>query len=312
MINSPGKHHYIPAFYLKQWEGPDGKLCEISRVAPGKFDTRRKGRKATGFQYDLYKVEGLPEGVAQDVERLFMAMVDQRADRVLQMFLAGNLSKAEMHWRSAWTRFLLSLLYRNPEAVATLRSAMGKIWASGIERLTTNYSTFRKPTDPDTAEEYMALMDPSAPHRLPLAFLQDIIDNKETGSTIHDMEWNGIDLSGSEIPLLVSDRPLLMPLGLQDPETYIALPISPYRLFVAGHDKRWADRFTATKPTVVVKQINRQVVQQARKLVWSSDDRQLGFIQKHMSELPDRTILSGEQVEHAIQATSCPPQGKCC
>jgi hypothetical protein len=25
------KHHYIPEFYLKQWAGPDGRLCEFSR-----------------------------------------------------------------------------------------------------------------------------------------------------------------------------------------------------------------------------------------------------------------------------------------
>ena len=25
------KHHYLPVFYLKQWAGKDGRLCEFSR-----------------------------------------------------------------------------------------------------------------------------------------------------------------------------------------------------------------------------------------------------------------------------------------
>jgi uncharacterized protein DUF4238 len=25
------KHHYIPVFYLKQWAGADGRLCQYSR-----------------------------------------------------------------------------------------------------------------------------------------------------------------------------------------------------------------------------------------------------------------------------------------
>jgi hypothetical protein len=27
-MNAPRDHHFIPAFYLKQWAGPNGKLVE--------------------------------------------------------------------------------------------------------------------------------------------------------------------------------------------------------------------------------------------------------------------------------------------
>ena len=30
-MNAPRDHHFIPAFYLKQWTGLDGKLVEYSR-----------------------------------------------------------------------------------------------------------------------------------------------------------------------------------------------------------------------------------------------------------------------------------------
>ena len=29
-MNAPRDHHFIPAFYLKQWAGPDGKVIEYA------------------------------------------------------------------------------------------------------------------------------------------------------------------------------------------------------------------------------------------------------------------------------------------
>jgi len=30
-MSKEGKHHYIPVFYLKQWAGVDGRVCEFSK-----------------------------------------------------------------------------------------------------------------------------------------------------------------------------------------------------------------------------------------------------------------------------------------
>jgi hypothetical protein len=37
--------------------------------------------------------------------------------------------------RSGWTRFILSLLFRNPEAVATIKGHILNMWAEGIKAL---------------------------------------------------------------------------------------------------------------------------------------------------------------------------------
>jgi hypothetical protein len=47
------KHHYIPKFYLKQWAGPDGRICEFSR--PHKeVKPRMVFPDGTGYERGLY------------------------------------------------------------------------------------------------------------------------------------------------------------------------------------------------------------------------------------------------------------------
>ena len=58
-------------------------------------------------------------------------------------------------------------------------------------------------------------------------FLAEIIDNKNIGPVVFGMNWSRIDLSKSSLQLLTSDRPIDMPLGLKEPNAYIALPVSP-------------------------------------------------------------------------------------
>lgn len=100
---------------------------------------------------------------------------------------------------------------------------------------------------------------------------------------------------------MTSDRPIVMPLGLGDPDCYIALPISPSKLFIAAHN----DRFKQLKPgqeTTVVKAINKAVVVQAAEFVWAVDDKQLAFVRKHMGTAGERPIMSPEAQKAVIDA----------
>jgi len=75
---------------------------------------------ATGFQKDLYKIDGVSPDLAQHFERTFMHMVDTEAAQAMRSFIAGTMD-VPVKERNAWLRFLLSLLFRNREAVAELR-----------------------------------------------------------------------------------------------------------------------------------------------------------------------------------------------
>jgi Protein of unknown function (DUF4238) len=76
-MNTPRDHHFIPAFYLKQWEGPGGQIIEYKLIANAqvgrKLVKKPIGRDATGFERDLYAFPELPPDAAQFIEQRFFA-----------------------------------------------------------------------------------------------------------------------------------------------------------------------------------------------------------------------------------------------
>jgi len=299
----PRKHHYIPVCYLKQWaHTDDSRLCEHKFVTGQGVKPRRTHPEGTGYQVDLYRTDGVPGEVAHHLENRFMRLVDDDAARALGKIVSGDKTEWTQRLRSGWTRFILSLLFRNPETVAHVKRQIVAIWTEGVKALRANWSERRTANDPETFEEFFAKTNPHAVHIAATNFLTEIIDNKNIGPVIFDMKWTRIDLGRSSLQLLTSDRPLDMPLGLGDPESYIALPVSPRLLFLAAHDAKIGDTLGRANPTQVVKNINKVVVQQARRFVWGSSDSQLTFIKRNFGTVPDRPLITDQQRENAINA----------
>jgi hypothetical protein len=109
-----------------------------------------------------------------------------------------------------------------------------------------------------------------APHIGAALMLQDIIDNERVGPTVFGMNWSRVSVGRSNVPLLTSDRPLDMPIGLGQKNAYIALPIGPYDLFVAANDPDIAKAASEENPTSPVKKMNFAVVRRARLFVWGA------------------------------------------
>jgi hypothetical protein len=294
----------MPVCYLKQWANTaDRRLCEHKLIPHIKTVTpRRTSPAGTGYEVDLYRIGGVPDDIAQDFEKRFMHLVDSEASRALEKIVAGETDNWPGELRSGWTRFIMSLLFRNPEAVATIRDHIVNMWDEGTKALQEEYSARRRPDDPETVEEFLAKHEPNAAQIGAANFLAEVIDDGKIGETIFAMNWSRIDLSKSGHQLLTSDRPIDMPLGLADPSAYVSLPVSPTILFVAAHKRNIADAPRNANPTEVVKNNNERVIQQARKFVWGSTDSQLAFVQKHFGRLPDHVLLTDEQKQEAIKA----------
>jgi hypothetical protein len=298
-MNDPRRHHYNPEFYLGEWAGPDGLVCEIKK-AYGKVEARHKSPRATGFEHDLYRTDGVPD--AQHVEKNFMSPLDNDAARALQKILSGDRSDWMSPERTAWTTFILSLLFRNPENVTIIRDHIRQLWEQGMSALEADYAARRRPTDPEAFDGYVALTNPAAAEIGASNFLMETIANKRVGPTIFDMHWTRHVLKDSKFQLLTSDRPIIMPLGLGDPRAYIVLPVSPTVVFVAAHNRGFSDWLATRKHTELAKVFNKAVVSQARKFVWATDDSQLEFVRRHIGTAPDRTIITEAQKQEALAA----------
>jgi hypothetical protein len=105
---------------LKQWANSDDRrLCEHKLIPGGHGVRPRRPARRTGYQVDLYRIDGVPNDIAQDFEKWFMHLVD--TSRALERIIAGESDNWPGPLRSGWTRFILSLLFCNPEAVATIK-----------------------------------------------------------------------------------------------------------------------------------------------------------------------------------------------
>jgi hypothetical protein len=143
------KHHYIPVFYLNQWIGDDGRLCEYSRPYK-EVKPHRRYPSETAFERGLYTLTTYPEPTAEIVERKLMRVTDDYASRAFRLLLDDEINDIDAKMRSGWARFIISLIRRSPEAVNDLTE---KIRATFSEI----YSPLALPGDPDKDQQQLAL-----------------------------------------------------------------------------------------------------------------------------------------------------------
>jgi hypothetical protein len=258
-MSEPIRHHYIPVFYLKPWNGPDQRLCEYSRP----YKTTKALRKhpaATGYVDGLYTVPGLPAEDAQFVERSFMKANDDWAARAHTVFLntvgpARDISQKE---KFAWARFLYSLIVRNPENIDRMKREAPKYDMSAA----------------DVA-----------------ANLPTLINSERVIVAIAEMRFHTIQPENSRFSFLTSDRPIIMTNGLAVPEAHIAMPLSPRRLFIATKSPQLIKDVAARSAGEVVLGVNNKVAEQARRFVYGVDDSQLRFVANRLGKMVRSTPL---------------------
>jgi hypothetical protein len=298
-MSEPRKHHYIPAFYLRQWARPDGFLCEMRKIRD-KLIVSKKTPESTGFQKDLYKIEGVSAEFSQHFERTFMHMVDTQAAAAMRK-IPNAPSPFTVKERDAWVRFMLSLLFRNPEAVTAVGQHIKQLWAEALESLRRDYEANKHPDFPATFDEFLAKTDPNAGAIAASNFLQTIMNLEGVANTILGMKWGRIHFFKSRFSLLTSDRPLDMPFGLQSQRSYIALPISPRVVFTACYDDSALRSMQQGDHSDTVRRLNHATVEKARQYVWGIDDSAEAFVRKHICTVPDRVIISEEARELSLQ-----------
>ena len=282
MPNAPKKHHFIPKFYLKRWTGTDGKLCEFCRRRQ-LVETRRCYPSATGYEENLYMIDHVPPEESQVVEQRFMSRVDQDASNALNVLLAGGQLDGKLI--NGWSRFLMSLLQRSPERVARIKEKARQAYADEMPKHEALYLELRKPSDPQTFEEYRAKTDAESTARLAGRMLQDFSDLPNLGRCLNNMIRSVVTIHRSCRELLTSDMPVIRSNGLGRRDAFLILPVSPGHLFVSTNDRDVHNSISHEMQTGgLLERINDQVVKQSHKYVYGVDDKQLRFVESHLSK----------------------------
>lgn len=119
---------YIPVFYSREWTGPDGRLCEYSRPYK-EVKPQWKHPDATGYVRGLYTVPGAEPGVSEYIERQFFRITDNGAAVVARQLRGEGQTDFSSLDSSSWSRFIISLMLRNPEYVAHMAAEVAGYYA---------------------------------------------------------------------------------------------------------------------------------------------------------------------------------------
>lgn len=304
------KHHYLPEFYTKRWATGDGKtLCEFScpHAASGAIKPKRVSPAQTGHERGLYEIKGVPAHEAQIVEDGFFKQVDTLANRALSLLEAGDTLRENPTMRSAWSRFILSLLLRAPNDLKHFRDDYLAKLMEGIEELDEKWLKVKRPEDPATIREALSLLEPHMAQRNATLMLRRLIDHPNICGGINNMRWMIIDLEETGIELLTSDRPVVTPEHFLTDTGNILMPISPTQMFAAAKSVEIAKRIWLTDRTELAIAMNEQVTGQAEKYVYARDDSQLDFVRKFIFTTPQPSmfeLLAKFQARRKTTATS--------
>ena len=281
--NPPRRHHYIPAFYLREWASEhDGQLERFRRSPDGVVRAKRLPPAGLGWQTDLYRAPGEHSDPwrAQALETDFFGPLDNAAHRCMTRLNAGDLNGWSSEQRTEWAMFLLGLFHRQPEHLAATKAKLREIYGQSVPEIQQRYEEIRGPDDPLLFEDWERERSTDYLERAAFRLLPTTIDNEKVGKFIINIQWGIIDVTGSDHPLVMSDNPIIFkPLKLD--MGHIAIPISPFRLFVAAEDKRLFDHLTEEGPKRVVRAANHVIVGNAGAFVGAIDRRSESYIAKH-------------------------------
>jgi hypothetical protein len=272
----PEKNHYFPIFYQKRWAGADGQVCLYSKPYK-ELKAIRRHPSRIGFQYDLYTIPGVDSQTASHLERRFFLQTDNDAAEALSLFETDPKAPLNQRVRSGWTRFVISLIHRAPEEVAIFTRQVAEHLAYAEKEFEQNYSSLRRPDEPETFVEFKLKRPSNLEGRAAAILIQRVIDNQAVGNRFNRMIWTIVS-PPSTYTFVTSDRPIVMTNGLNRPDSHLAIPIGPRKLFIASNEQAIVDQVVAWKPDDLVSFVNNRVVLQARRFCIGTDDRQLRFV----------------------------------
>jgi hypothetical protein len=262
------RHHYVPEFLQKPWtkNALDGKL-EVFRLDLPNAPSSRHTPKHTGFDNDLYAltkdvVAGMDK---QSVEKLFLKNVDNNAALVRNKLEHQGLKYLSLEDKVHWTRFIMSLRFRQPDAVHLLQQ-------SATENLKESLS--------ENPEEFEELISTDGPQSL-----KELTEKEYPlyGNKILNMNWWLWDFHNVPYDLLLSDHPCVFTSGIDDPNCIIALPISPKKAFMATQSDEVAKTLRRVQPKTLIMLINESIFMQARTRIYARNQfRTRRFIENRM------------------------------
>ena len=282
------KHHFIPKFLLKAWaDTTEDTKVEVFRLDLPHLPSSRRTPKYTGYENNLYTLtEPVVTGVErQAIETDFLQHVDSEGARVLRKLHTTGLADLKPQDIGVWAYFIESLLFRTPDAVSWLRAKAPNILKASLNERPEEYDSIAETCDPPTLGDFFDKNARGYTKNFGIMSLGKLICDQERVQKILRMKWWLWDFSAQRNHLLLADQPCIFTTGIDDPDLIVALPIGPWKAFMATKTDRVASIIRQQRPQNLLMQINESSLSQAKQRVYARDASPRCFISDRLTKM---------------------------
>ena len=269
------RHHYVPQFLLSPWakNTPDKKF-EVFRLDLPHLPSSRHPPKYTGFVDDLYALtEEVVAGMErQAIEKLFLRRIDNSGARVRRKLENQGLESLTEEDKVDWTRFLMSLRFRQPNIVHEIQQKSAHRLKAILKDRQEDYEELIIDGASPTLEEWTEKQFPGLIENFGLSFFHKLVDNSYYGNKILRMKWGIWDFQEVQYDLLLSDHPCIFTSGIDETNCVIALPISPKKAFLATQSNNTAETIREQGPKDIAMLLNESSVLQASVRIYARNE----------------------------------------
>ena len=263
----------------------EGELCEF-RQSYKIVRHRMTNPDGTGYVRGLYTFDGLPPEAADFLETKFFMQADTHASLALDQLLAHKVDLIEPY-KSAWSRFIMTLIYRNPEAIARLRQIVLEGLPKELEEYRSLWEATRSNPRPLDFSEFKTSFADRNRQRVTQMFLRMVMDSEQVGQLLNSMRWAVLTFNRARYSLLTSDRPYAMTNGIGREDGHIVLPISPTTIFIAARDQKTMQQILDecnSKNCRMGEKLNDRVARQSHRFVYATNAAQLSFVSTRLGQ----------------------------
>lgn len=261
------KHHYIPQHYLRRWTADDGRLFEYQRPRD-KIVVKRKYPAETGYVPHLYTITDAADAEdRQKLELQFLQQIDSFGADCLTVMLDENIP-LPVQLRERWTLYILAMIQRNPEKIAFIND-----YASN-----------------GYLKDYV--VNPSSGmSALASTMLVDISTLQRVVPFIMKMSWVVCTFDVDQVPLMTSDRPIIISNGLDHEWGHVILPLNRSRFWIAYNHHTVFDQIKANiRSKLLPRSMNRWVVEHAYNYAYATDGKQSAFVDMRMRKRGEKFL----------------------
>ncbi|SER26977.1 Protein of unknown function [Faunimonas pinastri] len=281
------KHHFVPEFYLKGWNAPNRRLVQYQRVYSGVVNSQYRSPGGTGYKELGYSSL---DGSAPSLEKRFFEPVDTAASEALDFLLrAPAPSILPDRLRLAWSKFIMTMIFRHPADLENFRRTIKEDWHNLTPEMRARYELSRTPDQPTSADEFWDSRKDAWSERATFQTYESLVSNQKVITTIKAMKWVSLELRHN-YHFVTSDRPVVYTVVLVNPDSYLLMPISPTRLFVAYRHEMTLERLRQLPSWRLARTMNLDVIGQAEQFGYASDREQDELMKEHLGTAKAKTL----------------------